>query len=65
MTDLQLLTVAIAIVVPAAAVIYSNSRVGDVVKLIGSESALLRSEMTRRFDALEAKLKIHELEHHR
>lgn len=65
MTDLQILTIAIAIVFPACAVIYSNSRVTDAKETLRAEIQTLRAETKAGFENLEAKLKVHELEHHK
>jgi hypothetical protein len=94
MIDAQLMTLALAVIIPLSLLIYSNSRITDAketlradirtlsaelkgelfaetAKLRG-EMAGLRGEMTGLkaeimggFDKLEAKLAIHELEHHR
>lgn len=56
-TDAQILMVAVAavaIVVPAAGIIYSNARVEGVTRLVSDEAAMLRSEMAVRFDALKS-----------
>jgi cell division protein FtsL len=83
MTDQQLLTLALAIIVPLSMLLYSNSRITDVRGSVTDAKETLRAEMqTLRTDmqknhaellaklnameaAFEAKLKIHELEHHR
>jgi hypothetical protein len=69
MTDYQLLTLcisfAVAIAGPAAAVIYSNSRITDTKETLRAELRELRADMKAGFDRLEMTLKIHELEHHK
>lgn len=45
MTDAQLLTLAIAIVVPLSLLIYSNSRITDAKETLRAEIGLLRAEM--------------------
>lgn len=64
MTDAQLLTMAIAVIVPISLLIYSNSRITDTKEVLRAELRELRTEMVRQFENLEAKLKVHELEHH-
>ena len=75
MSDIQVLTVAIAVIVPISLLLYSNTRVNDAKETLRAEIALaketLRAEMARGFEhvlaaikALETKLEIHELEHH-
>jgi hypothetical protein len=86
-TDPQVMTVALAIIIPFSLLIYSNSRITDAKETLRAdihtvsaelkgelyaESAKLRGEMAGLraeimggFDRLEAKLAIHELEHHR
>jgi hypothetical protein len=79
MTDPQILTLAIAVIVPLSLLIYSNSRITDAKETLRAEMHTLRIEMNARFDKLEAKLdtkmdaltehlemrfKLHELEHH-
>ncbi len=46
MTDTQLLTIAIAVIVPLSALLYSNSRITDVSKRIDDAKETLRAEMT-------------------
>jgi predicted Holliday junction resolvase-like endonuclease len=76
LTDAQLMTACIAIIVPLAALIHSNSRVSDVQKALvaqmealketlRAENETLRAEMKAGFARIEAALKTHELEHHR
>jgi hypothetical protein len=76
MTDAQLLTLAIAIIVPLSLLLYSNSRITDTKETlraeIGETKQTLRAEMAAGFDRieraierLETKLAIHEIEHHK
>ena len=90
MTDAQMMTLALAVIIPLSLLIYSNSRITDTKETlraeIRAETAALRTEMAGLrvemaglrgemaglkaeimggFDKLEAKLAIHELEHHR
>jgi hypothetical protein len=76
MTDAQLLTLAIAIVVPLSLLLYSNSRITDTKDTlraeIGETKQTLRAEMAagfarieRAIERLETKIVVHELEHHK
>jgi hypothetical protein len=69
MTDEQVLTVAVAIIFPVSALIYSNSRVSDVKETMRAEirtlNAELRGEIKAGFDRIEAALKQHILEYHK
>ena len=64
MTDQQIIAIAIAIAIPAASVIYSNSRITDAKETLRAELQTLRTEMQRGFERIEHALKVHELEHH-
>ena len=75
MTDAQLLTLALAVIIPLSLLIYSNSRITEAKETlraeIGEAKQTLRSEMAAGFnrietaiERLESKLLIHELEHH-
>jgi len=44
-TDIQLLTLALAVIVPLSLLIYSNSRVSDVRASVGEAKETLRAEM--------------------
>jgi hypothetical protein len=64
MTDIQILTIAIAIIFPVAALLYSNSRVSDVRNSVGeaketlrAEIGELRVEMRAGFDRIETAMK--------
>jgi hypothetical protein len=65
MTDIQLLTLAIAVIVPLSLLIYSNSRISDAKETLRAKKRSQHQEMINRFDRLENMLKMHELEHHR
>jgi hypothetical protein len=87
MTDSQLMTLALAVLIPLSMLLYSNSRIteaketlraeiGESKQTLRGEIAELRADMRAGFDRietalgtnaerLEAKLLIHELEHHR
>ena len=75
LNDQQVLTLAVAIILPAVAVIYSNSRVGDVSKRIDDTNANLgkrMDEMEKRiieridnaFTHMGLLLELHEAKHH-
>lgn len=90
MTDTQLLTLALAVIIPLSLLLYSNSRISEAKDTLKAEIAVMRAEMrealaeirgelsTMRAEmqafrtevradvqALEHKLVLHELEHHR
>ena len=76
MTDEQVLTAAIAIVVPVSALIYSNSRINDAKETLRAEMQLMKGEILKEFRTLSTEVKtaladiktaihIHELEHHK
>jgi hypothetical protein len=76
MTDAQVMTLALAVIVPLSMLIYSNSRVTEAretlraelstgLSRIASEIQLLRSELRADVQSLRAELRVHELEHHR
>jgi hypothetical protein len=64
-TDEQLITIAIAVAIPAAAVIYSNSRVGDVKETLRAEMNLGFERISNQIRELKDALHIHEVEHHK
>ena len=76
MTDTQVLTIALSLVIAISALIHSNSRITEAKETLRAEMQTLRTEMNARLEKLEAKidarfdkltdlLKAHELEHHR
>jgi hypothetical protein len=71
-TDIQIITIAIAIIIPTAAVIYSNGRIADVSKRVDDSKETLRAEMALGFEKISNQIRelkdalhIHEIEHHR
>jgi hypothetical protein len=71
MTDTQLLTLALALIVPLSLLIYSNSRISEAKETLRAEMKAMTAEiatglarMTAEIQGLRAELKIHELEHH-
>lgn len=65
MTDPQMMTLALAVIVPLSVLIYNNSRITEAKKTLRAEMSLLRMEVKAGFERLGAKLTVHELEHHR
>ena len=72
MTDLQLLTLALAVIIPISVMIYSNSRVGEVSKRVDDLSTKidelkkhLDEKIDNAFAHVELLLKLHEAEHHK
>ena len=65
MTDTQLMTLALAVVIPLSMLIYSNSRITEAKETLKAEMATGFGRISSEIKSLEAKLTIHELEHHR
>jgi hypothetical protein len=69
MTDTQLATLAISIVIaivfPISMLIYSNSRVTEAKETLRAEMALGFERLSNQISRLEASLKLHEVEHHK
>jgi hypothetical protein len=83
MTDAQMMTLALAIVIPLSLLLYSNGRITEAKETlraeiraetaelkgeIRGETAALKGEISgimAGIERLEAKLTIHEMEHHR
>ena len=65
MSDAQMFTIAMAVILPVAMLIYSNSRVNEAKETIRAEIAAGFARMSSDIHSLKAELKIHELEHHR
>ncbi|MBV9302117.1 MAG: hypothetical protein JOY62_08660 [Acidobacteriaceae bacterium] len=65
LTDAQVMTLVIAIIVPLSLLIYSNSRITEAKDTLRAEIQALRAEMKAALERIENMLKIHELEHHR
>ena len=66
MTDIQVMTLAIAILVPLSLLLLSNTRIGDAKEILRAEIQVVRAEtserftrMDARFDRLEAKMDSH------
>ena len=70
-TDAQMMTLALAVIIPLSMLIYSNSRISEAKETLRAEMALLRMEIKAGFEKLSSEIrdvrtdiKIHELEHH-
>ena len=57
LTDAQVLTWAVAVIVPVSALIYSNSRVSDVGKRVDDSKETLRAEMQAMESRIKAEIK--------
>jgi len=64
MTDPQIMTLAMAIVIPLSVLIYSNSRITEAKETLRAEIAAGFARMFTEIRSLKADLKVHELEHH-
>jgi hypothetical protein len=64
MTDIQILTIAMAVIVTFSLLIYSNSRVNDAKEVLRAEMLAGFEGVLHAIENLEAKLHIHEIEHH-
>ena len=65
MTDAQMMTLALAVVIPLSMLIYSNSRITEAKETLKAQMEVGFERISSEIKSLEAKLKIHELEHHR
>jgi len=69
LTDLQILTIAIAIILPVASLIYSNSRVTDLGKRMDDKFDGLEKRLSEKidnaFDHMKLLLELHEERHHK
>jgi hypothetical protein len=70
-TDAQMMTLALAIVIPLSLLLYSNSRITEAKETLRAEMIALRMEIRAGFEKLSGEirdvrsdLKIHELDHH-
>jgi hypothetical protein len=50
MTDIQILTIAIAVIVPISSLIFSNSRIADLRESLNKRIEDFRTEVNRRLD---------------
>ena len=65
MTDAQAVTLALAVIIPLSLLIYSNSRITEAKETLRAELWAGFARMSSDIKSLEAKLAIHEMEHHR
>ena len=65
MTDSQLLTLAIAVILPLSMLIYSNSRITEAKETLRAEMQTGFTRILSEIESLKAQLKLHEVEHHR
>lgn len=72
MTDTQMFTLAMAVIIPISMLIYSNSRITEAKETLRAEMKGLAAEVSAGFarmsleiQSLKADLKVHELEHHK
>jgi hypothetical protein len=72
MADAQMMTLALAIIIPLSLLLYSNGRITGAKETLRAEirceTAELKDEIggiMAGIERLEAKLTIHEMEHHR
>lgn len=65
MTDIQVLTIAISIVIPISLLLYSNSRVSDIKNEIKEAEKRLSEKIDNAFEHMELLLKLHVAEHHK
>lgn len=76
MTDLQVLTLALSVVIPLSMLVYSNSRITDVKESVNKridkvEESIkelqkhLDEKIDNAFAHMEMLLKLHEAEHHK
>ena len=56
MTDIQILTIAIAVIIPISSLIYSNSRIVDLRDLLNKRIEDFRTEVNRRLDGFETEV---------
>ncbi len=56
MTDIQILTLSAAILVPLSLLLLSNSRIGDAKETLRADMRADRAEINARFDRVEAKI---------
>lgn len=56
LTDTQLMTMALAIVLPLSMLIYSNSRITEAKETLRAEMALLRADLTKEIRDLETRM---------
>ena len=72
MNDAQMMTLALAVIIPLSMLIYSNSRITEAKETLRAEMVALRMEIKAGFEKMSAQigdvqtdLRIHVLEHHK
>lgn len=55
LTDAQMMTIALAIVIPLSMLLYSNSKITEAKETLRAEMALLRADMMGEFAKLEVR----------
>ncbi len=71
MTDSQMVTLALAVVIPLSMLVYSISRITEAKETLRAEIQVMRADLGASLSrisseilSLKADLKIHEMEHH-
>ncbi len=68
MSDQQIMTLALSILIPLSVLIYSNSRISDVKEVLRAEMALqfekLSNKMAENHKELLVEIRAHEAQHH-
>jgi len=65
LTDIQILTIALAVILPLVALIYSNTRVSDITKRLDQMEKDLKEHIDNAFDHMKLLLELHEAKHHK
>lgn len=76
MTDQQLLTLALSVIIPVSVMIYSNSRISDLSKRIDDTNTTLgkrmddleknlKAHIDNAFEHMKLLLELHEAKHHK
>lgn len=65
MIDAQMITLALAVIVPLSMLIYSNSQITETRETLRAEIAAGFARMSSEIQSLRAEVKIHVLEHHK
>ena len=64
MTDTQMLTLAVAVIVPLSLLLYSNGRITEAKETLRADIKRLEEKIDAHFEHMEMRFKLHELEHH-
>ena len=65
MSDIQILTLCLSIVIPLSMLIYSNTKINDAKEVLRAEMQAGFERLLGEIREVKAMLKQHELEHHR